>query len=228
MGAFDNKGIIRIGTLSRIEVDTMNHYFDHRATYSGHVRRGNSDDMYVNHDSSCYSLQDIILAPFLLEIGLKFSPLAESYLGQRSYMYSMNVFNTYPSGNPPIGYIQEFHRDHDDTNFLALFIYLNDIFNSSDGAHQYITGTHKEGIEIGGIETIYGCSGTMFMENGKGLHRGIKPSTNSRRIAWIRWGISNPPRTYVQDGISPVDKTLVVDYDKFSQKEKDLIQLIVR
>jgi len=209
-------------------VNKINAYLSRCNVYSGHVRRaGNNRPSKIgDNPADCYSLEDMMMAPHILDLALMYSTVPQGYLNPM-YLYSINIFNTYPTSSPPIGYIQEFHRDSDDVKFVAMFVYLTDILEMKDGPHQYILGTHT-GLDMGRPQTVYGPAGTAFYTDGRGLHRGLKPTSGSRRILWIRWGVSAPPRTYVQDGIQPVDNKLVTDYEKLSPYHRNMLKLLIK
>lgn len=228
MFTLDKDGIEPTMFISKKWVGEINTYLSRCNVYDGHVRRaGNNRPSKIgDNPADCYSLEDMMMAPHILDLALMYSTVPQGYLNPM-YLYSINIFNTYPTSNPPIGYIQEFHRDSDDVKFIALFIYLSDILEEKDGPHQYITGTHN-GTDTGNIVSMYGVAGTAFYSNGQGLHRGLKPVSGPRRILWIRWGVSAPPRTYVQDGIQPVSSKIVNDYESLTPYQKNMLKLLIR
>lgn len=157
---------------------------------------------------SCWAMTDVLQAPGVLDLIARWTPVAGDYLDADPLVYSVNAFTMYPFDGPTSRDTQEFHRDKDDTRFLALFVYLTDVLEPDDGAHQYQVGT-QHGFNRGDVATIVGRAGTMFLSDGKGLHRGIRPTTHARTILWIRWGVSDPPPAYQWCGTTPVEKALV-------------------
>lgn len=158
----------------------------------------------------CWSMANVLQAPHVVETALCWTELAGEYLRAEPLLYSVNAFTMYPHVGPTSPDTQEFHRDKDDTKFLALFIYLTDVLTPADGAHQFIAGTHLGAVSGPGKE-ITGPAGTMFFSDGRGLHRGLRPTTAPRTILWIRWGVSDPPASYQWCGLRPVDKALIGD-----------------
>lgn len=81
---------------------------------------------------------------------------------------------------------QYFHRDFDFPITLKVFIYLSDVNHNSSGAFQYLLGSHNDNIFTGKrldlsdlqqveknkIQSILGDSGTIFIADMEGLHRG--------------------------------------------------------
>lgn len=109
------------------------------------------------------------------------------------------VFNSSSLNNPNS---LLWHRDRDSHLFRKVFIYLTDI-EVGDGHHEYIPYSHKlpphqydDGFyktsDLGSLFSIssktykplkvIGRSGTVFLENTRGLHRGTNVTKNSPRL----------------------------------------------
>lgn len=149
----------------------------------------------VTAEVSCATQEDTLRAPGLLELGFLVWPVVYDYLGAEARLYSANAFWTRPGAHVRPD-IQEFHTDPDDTRFVALFVYLTDVLKPEDGAHQI-----KD--RFGGVHTVLGPAGTAFLADTSQPHRGIKPTTGERGIAWLRWGVSNPPAAYIWEDLKP-------------------------
>lgn len=170
---------------------------------------------------ACYSMADAINAG-ILKAALPYIPIAQDYLGQEPILYSVNAWWSFP-GWPPKHDTQDWHRDDDDTKFLALFMFLNDV--GPDGDHQFIRGSHKDPrIEVNPIlvERVHGPAGTAFMADTRGLHRGLPPN-HPRLIAWARFGVSDPPKSYLIDKLSPVDADVPM-----TETERRICRLVIR
>lgn len=195
-------GVFRLdGLAPALDVLT---FLNGKRKYDGHIQGQPS------RTQACWSMTDVISAPGVLETALAWTPLAGAYLESDPLLYSVNAFTMYPSAGPTSPDTQEFHRDKDDHRFLALFVYLTDVLTPEAGAHQFQRGTHK-GFNTGTVETVTGPAGTMFFSDGRGLHRGIRPTSSPRTILWIRWGVTDPPASYQWCGLKPIDKSLVGD-----------------
>jgi hypothetical protein len=179
-------------------------------TFEGHVKGGGTPATPQSAQTS-WDLLSVLSAPHVLDFALPYTELAGEYLQADPLLYSVNAFTMHPVGGRLSPDTQEFHRDRDDKKFLALFIYLTDVWLPADGAHQYQRGTH--GGQVGGeILTVLGDAGTAFLADTYGLHRGMRPATKPRTILWVRWGVSDPPQGYVWDRTQPVQKELLPDY----------------
>ena len=125
-------------------------------------------------------------------------------------MYSLNAFWSRPGNADDNPDIQKWHRDRDDTKFLALFMLATSVAIEKQGAHLYAKGTHRHG-DTGNhaprgepIERITGPAGTCWLADPSGLHVGLKPRMGERLLAWARWGVSYKPRSYGWDQLEPV------------------------
>jgi hypothetical protein len=204
-----------------------------RVWANAHVRRlsgglgPTTEDLLVEgyHGNSlaCYDLATAVRAPMLLPYALSLAPLAEEYLEHEPVLYSMNIWWALPAGNlrPET---QAWHRDSDDTKFVVVFFYLTPV--DTDGQHQYIVGSHRdEAMQPSEERTITygGPAGTVFVEDGRGLHRGLKPEKRPRLAAWARFGVSDHPLSYGVDGLEPCEASWSLD-----ERERRICRLIVK
>ncbi len=209
-----------------IDVHRFVNYFSYCPVYENHVRQGKEEKGPLgSHPWMCHDFHDVIQAPDWFEIALAYTPLAGIYLNINPILYSLNVFYTEP-GAEPKGDIQDWHRDSDDFDFLALFLYCTDVLNEDDGPHQYKIGSHVSG--DGPIKNVYGKRGTIFFTASKGLHRGLVPKSGRRMIAWARWGVSEIPEAYKWDKLSPLPKENLGDrYPVYPLSLQKQIRLVV-
>ena len=169
---------------------------------------------------SCWSLADVLTAPRLLERALALTGLVEDYLAAPPLMYSANAFTTRPAAST-MPNIQELHRDHDDVRFLALFVLLSDVPTPADGAQELLSPS-------GDVVRFFGPAGTAWLADTRHLHRGVMPASRPRTLAWVRWGVSDPPPSYVGAGVSPLPRSVLGDRYPATQRLRDSIKLLVR
>jgi len=219
------EGIVTVPGLSASAVRHMLDGLGH-PTHHGHVH-GASVAAHQPGNSACWSMADVLGAPHFFEFALALTSSAGRYLGQTPRLYSLNAFTTYPIDGPLNPDIQEWHRDRDDSRFLALFVYLTDVLHLEDGAHQFQGGTH-EGAESGKVFTILGPAGTAFLADTRGLHRGERPVGNTRTMAWARWCISDPPASYLWDAQTPASRDVLGDRYPADPSLRESIKLVVR
>lgn len=205
-------------------------YLKRRPVYRNHVRQGKPcEGPLGSWPWMCHDMQDAVVAPGLLEAAINILPIARNYLGRQPLLYSLNIFYTEP---PYPGFvakpdIQEFHRDADDDNFIALFVYCTAVADDEDGPHQFQVGTHNGGA-CRGIASVVGPAGSMFLAATKGLHKGLVPKRTRRMVAWARWGVSDPPASYKWDGLVPTPKAMIADRYPKDPALQEAIKLVVR
>ncbi len=196
-------------------VDAFNSYLAVKEIWEGHVRSksGGRRGDPSSSASTSWSMDDVVLAPHFLEFALDLFPVVQELLSGRALLYSLNVFTTYPRSGPTIFDVQEFHRDFDDSDFVGLFILCSDVPCIEEGAHQFVKGSQSDdqqrGLDGREVYSVTGKAGTAFLAVTRGLHRGVRPLSRPRTLAWARWGVSDPPAAYGWDGLSPVSSTLL-------------------
>ena len=218
-------GIVEYGLMSG--ASEMLAFLETCQSYHGHVK-GASVAKRNAGNSTCWAPEDILRAPHFFEFAMQFTDTARTYLGHEPLLYSVNAFTTYPVEGPMNPDIQEWHRDKDDSQFLALFVYLTDVLHEEDGAHLFKAGTQTHpSIVDGEIQTVLGPAGTAFLADGRGLHMGIRPSSRPRTIAWARWGVSDPPASYRWDKQSPVSRHVLGDRYPVDVNRQASVRLVV-
>jgi hypothetical protein len=201
-----NVGFAKVTGLSRPGIRQLNIFLSgihvYRDAHIPETARQRGEHAIPRHEAQdsecvCLPLAQVLRAPFLFERALDLTDVAAVYLiADPPVMYSANVFWTRP-GNVVRPDIQEFHRDQDDERFLVLFTYLTDVERPEDGPHE-LQG--PDGV----ARRVYGPAGTMFLADTSYPHRGLKPTTGERGIAWFRWGISERPPANVWDKNEPI------------------------
>lgn len=182
-------------------------------------------DISETHSHWCHDMKDVLQIPGFFEYILNYMPLAKEYLGEQARLYSVNAYWSRPVEDVPIKDLQTWHVDKDDEKFLALFIYATDIHDFRDGPHCYKLGTHTGKLDV--IRAVTGQAGTTFLTDPRGLHRGSQPKRGTRCLLWARFGVSNPPPSYIWDELSPVDKVLIPYYPEDPDLQ-ERIRLVVQ
>jgi hypothetical protein len=204
-------GIAALMPLDGDEMDRVHRWFDSKPVYvDAHmphtaINRGEQVfDRFARRvalsECICAPMPVTIRAPYIFERGLAIRSVAAAYLKtDRPLAYSMNAFWTKPGTAALRGDIQSFHRDLDDPKgFLAMFVYLTDVTDDDDGPHE-LRG--PDGLP----RRVYGRAGTIFLADTSHEHRGLKPVRRTRGLAWFRWGVSDPPDSYVWDKNEPIN-----------------------
>jgi hypothetical protein len=169
----------------------------------------------------CVSTDDAILTPHVFERALGLTDLAAAWLGRDPpVLYSSNCFWTRPGPTKTRWDIQEFHRDQDDSRFLPMFVYLSDVLEEADGPQELI-GPDGE------TRAVYGPAGTVFLSDTMLQHRGRKPTSRERGIAWMRWGISDRPAANAWDRIEPIARERMGDRYPSDPRLRESIKLLV-
>jgi len=210
-------GIVRLPWLW--PADEINDYVSHmrsRPVYAAHVKAKSDGVAREWHeairqfDVLSYDMADAIAAPHFFPFALQFTQFAADYLARPPLMYSLNSFWTKPSAGEANPDIQQWHRDRDDTKFLALFMLGTSVLTDAHGPHLYAKGTHRLK-ELGNhpprgepVERITGPAGTCWLCDPRGLHVGLMPREGNRLLCWARWGVSSPPKSYEWDKLAPV------------------------
>jgi hypothetical protein len=198
-----------------------------RPAYRNHVRQGKTEMVRPgDHPWTCHDMDDVVCAPGLLELTLEWTPVARAYLDAEPLLYSLNAFYCEPGAQAKPD-IQEWHRDADDSKFLAMFIYCTDVLGDCDGPHQFVVGSHKWIVPNTNACSIYGPAGTVFLADTRGLHRGIVPTSGRRMIAWARWGVSDPPASYMWDKLRPTPRGMLGERFPRSHRTQRTIHLVV-
>jgi len=181
---------------------------------------------------ACWPMHVSILAPHFFEKVLELSPIADAYLEWKSLLYSINSFETRPSPSNPVGGVNAFHRDGDDSKFISLFMLSTHVFKPEDGSHEFVLGSHKDipgmGVDGREIKSVTGVAGTLFFAITSGLHRGVRPMSHPRILTWARWGVSNPPSSYLHDQLKPIDSPMLGRRFPADDRTRRMIHLIAK
>lgn len=193
-------------------LDPIIRHISKRPVYSGHVwaqsdRIGKG--LNCGLETLCSTQETVLTAPGFLKYVDQATPYAEAYLQEPALLYSVNAFWTAPGKSDPHPYYQQGHRDQDDRKFLAMFIYGSDVLEEADGPHVYTVGSHKPDFRSIDQRRVMGRAGTTFFADTSGIHYGAKPRQGRRLILWARWGVSEPPQSYINDELKPIDRKKV-------------------
>jgi hypothetical protein len=152
-----------------------------------------------------YSLSDLLTCPHILPLinNTEMLGIAEAYLGCRPTISGIGLHWSFPTDGQEVD-VQCFHRDPDDWRFLKLFVYLTDVDEQS-GPHEFVTGSHRssgrvfskpysdEDVErLSGKDKtwkIIGSSGTTFIADTWGIHKGHVPLTSRRLLLQVQYSI---------------------------------------
>lgn len=168
----------------------------------------------------CVDYKDAIVAPHLLERALALTDVAAAYLGRDPpTLYSANAFWTRPGGAELRADIQAYHRDEDDVSFLVMFVFLTDVLTEADGPQDLVG---PDGV----VRTTCGPAGTVFLADTSRLHRGHKPRSRERGLAWFRWGASERPAANVWDGVVPVGRDELGDRYPMDPRLRESLRLL--
>jgi hypothetical protein len=204
-------------------------YTKHVKVYSDGVPRS-FDEVSAVSDVWCHDMADTIQAPHLWEFALSQIPLMRDYLGALPRLYSLNAFWSKAGPEVPDPAIQAWHRDNDDTRFCAVFLYGTDVIADQYGPHRFRRGTQVGGGQEDGPElAVYGMAGTAFAANTHGMHMGGKPQSGQPRLLlWARFGISDPPESYVWDKLEPAPADLLGERYPADPELREIVKLVAR
>jgi hypothetical protein len=222
LAALRRDGIVKVPGMPVEQVDALWVAMQDQPRFAGHVKREGRpcEGMPI----SCWDMHDLMMAPHFWEFALAFTPMAALYLQTAPLLYSLNLFESLPSDMDLHPGIEVFHRDYDDTRFVALFLYLTDV-NPGDGSHLYQIGTQDGAPWTRTIE-VCGPRGTAFLADTRGFHRGFRPTSGPRRMAWARWGVSDPPASYVRDCLRPISRERLGDRYPEDFALRQLVRLV--
>lgn len=212
------------GCLKENIISEFKDYLDGCDWYNFHVKGSQispiGDKLAAPSNCSSVSMDDVIYAPHWFEISLLMNEVVTDYFDTDDIvLYSYNAFYSIPNGGAYQG-VQNWHVDHDSSNFLALFVYLTDVNTIEDGAHAF---EEKSGKKI----DIFGSAGTMFFVDTRQNHMGHKPKNKARGMAWARWSLDPNPKTYEIDHLQPVSKHLIGERYPKDEKIQNIIRKVV-
>jgi len=161
-------------------------YNTHVPKYSDQVLRKLTPDYGFNTLS--YPPTSLLNMPIILNkiVDPYILSLSQAYLGCFPTLYSLNSW--WHIHKEQIYGTQNNHRDHDDFRFLALFIYLTDV-DETTGPHVFYPGT-QDGSESDKSIVITGKAGTAILADTFAIHRGQPLQQGSRLVCWWRYGLN--------------------------------------
>jgi hypothetical protein len=244
--ALRRHGIATCGTMEPAAVDRLVAQVSRAQLYRSHVAAkakepsviGTEEAHRLGWEAFSPEMWEVIAAPHWFEMALAFFPVAREYFGgELPRLYSVNAFWTCPSEVPYD--TQDWHRDQDDRKQLVAFMLGTHVGRPGDGEHLYQRGTHliasddllgrphrEPPEEI--VERVGGPAGTVWLEDTWGIHVGLPPRAAPRLLFWARWGVSDPPQSYVWDELRPAPKALLGWRYPADPELQEAIKLVVR
>jgi len=156
-----------------------------------------------------YTAEQIVRAPHVMQLfnHPQLITLAEAYLGCKPTLDNIGCWWSYGGRSLAKG-TQRFHRDFDSIGGFKVFFYLTDV-GPDQGPHEYIIGSHIDRkietaaaisddslwnhYERSNACVITGKSGTSFIADTFGIHRGQLPSYGQRLILSAQYNINVSP-----------------------------------
>lgn len=238
-------GIVPLASLWPGEVAELRRHLEGCEVYNAHVQAKATEPPAPFESAPpwpmmCHRMEDVVVAPHLFENALRLIPFVQRYFdGEAPLLYSMNAFWTQPApGAPEYLDTHGWHRDGDDRKQVVMFVYGTDVNVPADGAHLYQMGTHRiADADLGrdfrepppdGVQTVLGSRGRAFLADTGGLHLGLRPKTGRRMLAWARFGVTDPPASYVWDGLSPIPRAMLGSRYPSDPALQEAVRLIVR
>jgi hypothetical protein len=174
--------------------------------------------------------EGVMSCPHLLDIANHPSIIGavESTFGCKPTIGYISAWWSVPTADGVARHAENFHRDFDDIAFIKLFIYLSDV-ELENGPHDFILGSHTDpalrpirrysdaevfaSFSGNRLVRFTGKSGTVFLENTTGLHRGLPVQAGKRLMLQIvysmlpmAYGPAKPyPRDVFQPASAPID-----------------------
>jgi hypothetical protein len=173
-----------------------------------------------------YPLATVLRCPYIVDLMNRPELLqtAAAYLGCAPTISGLRIDWSAPSDAGPT-HVQNFHRDYDDWRFLKLFVYLTDV-DGNGGPHEYVIGSHRKSgrfrirpydprqleREYGRerMVRITGPSGSSFVADTWGVHRGHVPSSGPRLLLQIQYSLL----PVLKFAYKPVPLPQAVRYDR--------------
>jgi hypothetical protein len=120
-------------------------------------------------------------------------------LGDNAEIYSANTFVVFP-GETLDHYVMKMHRDYDDFNFIAFFVYWTGV-TSTNGAALFVPKTNMSSDNHLMEHKLFleGTPGDVFALDSFGYHAGNNSVKSPRFVTWFRYGLRNNLAS-IQDG----------------------------
>lgn len=168
--------------------------------------------------------------------------VAQAYLGSTPVQDLVSMWWTAPSASGSSAAAQQFHFDLDRLRFVKLFVYLTDV-EQDNGPHVYVRGSHRDlpdslradrryaDAEVLGhyapedLVRITGASGTMFLADTRGLHKGLHVVDGARLVFQLEYASSlfgaDAPQVAVvhpTDALTSAIQAFPATYRRFSPR----------
>jgi len=181
----------------------------------------------AQHVMETYAAQKIVSEPWFLRV-------AQDYLGCRPVNDLVAMWwSTAASKKASSEAAQLYHFDMDWIKFLKFFVYLTDVTEDT-GPHCYVAGSHRRkpkallrdgrflDEELKGhyahedFVEIAGPTGTIFVADTRGFHKGRPLVTGTRLIFQVEFAVSlfgqNYPPIEVTDAFTPEFRDVITRY----------------
>jgi hypothetical protein len=125
------------------------------------------------------------------------------YFGSADFkIYSINTLISFPSSNCNTS-VTNFHRDHDDIEFLTIFIYWTTT-TKDNGSIRFVPESHlnldfSDSSELNYIN-LEAKQGSVFLIDTFGLHAGNSSLLNPRFVTWVRMSKNSVTQKSFYDG----------------------------
>ncbi|MFL2667957.1 MAG: phytanoyl-CoA dioxygenase family protein [Alphaproteobacteria bacterium] len=176
-----------------------------------------------NHVVNNQTLMNVFLNENVLD-------LLEGYLGAPARLFHLNTMCSFASKK--LGGAQQYHRDNSHPAFCVLFAYLNEV-GLKNGPQEIYKSTHNiesfskvysdldsnlffdlENDSYGFDDllesnlnknkvVITGASGTCFLSDPRGIHRGVPVEAGRRWLAWARYALIPDDRAIPKFEVDP-------------------------
>ncbi|MBW6398025.1 phytanoyl-CoA dioxygenase family protein [Roseomonas sp. HJA6] len=206
LGELRGRGIAMLAPLfSEETLRSVQDYFHNAPVTLPGGRQAPLAEIPAGTRSAAYDLQTIVDCPHLLEAvnDPELLSLAAAYLGCKPTLSSLGVRWSFPNA---VGRedVQTWHRDCDDWRTIKVFTYLTDVCPTS-GPHAYVRGSHRTRATLrnarftedgltdrfgqDSILSVMGPSGTSFVGDMAGIHRGVVPKREPRLILQAQFSV---------------------------------------
>jgi hypothetical protein len=176
-----------------------------------------------------YPVRTVLECPHVIELMNRPDMLriAAEYLGCTPTISGLRIDWSTPSDTP--GNVQEFHRDYDDWRFIKLFMYLTDVDDDS-GPHEFVATSHLRSGRLRArpyqraelerdygpqnLVRVRGPSGTCFMVDTWGVHKGNAPLAKQRVMLQVQYSIL----PVLKFDYQPVEMAAKIPIDRYNNR----------
>lgn len=216
--------------LDNAQVAQVLEYLKQKELTAGDGTRFKSDAPPPNVSLASFPIATVLHCPHVMELMNRpqILAIARNYLGCTPTISGLRIDWSCPTAGGP-GDVQQFHRDYDDWRFLKLFMYLTDVDDES-GPHEFVAGSHvysgrirarpyaKEALqrEYGAdqLVRVHGKTGTCFMVDTWGIHKGNVPMHAPRMMLQIQYSLL----PVLKFAYQPIDVELPPQFHRYANR----------